>query len=76
MSFSDYVPFTMSRLMPPQAVELKLPNYYFNREGVTSFVLSNHDTCKRIEIGSACFGMARRFELNELSQLESVVIEM
>ena len=41
---------------------------------ITSFNITNNGVLKRIVIGNGCFGKVRVFELDGLSELESVVI--
>ena len=65
--------FNISRLTQESISDLIIPNDYFNG-GVTSFVLSNNADLKRIAIGNYTFENVRLFELNGLSELESVVI--
>ena len=43
-------------------------------DDITSFNISNNGVLKRIVIGYNCFGKVRVFDLNGLSELESVVI--
>ena len=73
MSKSEYVPFDMSKLME-SSNEIIIPNGYFNGDNIASFNISNNGVIKRIVIGDDCFGKVRVFELDGLSELESVVI--
>ena len=73
MNDSEYVPFDLSQLVNQTSVFI-IPNGYFIRNDVTSFVISNHSELKQIVIGNNCFGKVRMLELNGLSELESVVI--
>ena len=50
------------------------PNGLFNTNGVTSFSITNNGELKRIVIGNDCFGKVRVFNLDSISELESVVI--
>ena len=43
-------------------------------DDITSFSITNNGVLKRIVIGDNCFGKVRVFELDGLSELESVVI--
>ena len=43
-------------------------------DDITSFNITNNGVLKRIVIGDNCFGKVRVFELDGLSELESVVI--
>ena len=69
---SNYIPHNLSRLVLESSSDLVIPNNYFN--GVTSFNISDSVNLRRIEIGNDTFGSVRVFELNGLSELESVVI--
>ena len=51
-----------------------IPNGYFNGNNIASFNISNNEVLKSIVIGDRCFGKVRVFELDGLSELESVVI--
>ena len=51
-----------------------IPNGYFNGNNIASFNISNNGVLKSIVIGDNCFGKVREFELDGLSELESVVI--
>ena len=73
MGKSEYVQFDMSKLMESLNTMI-IPNGYFNGNSVTSFNISNNGELKHIEIGNDCFGKVRVFDLNGLSELESVVI--
>ena len=54
--------------------ELRIGNNGYNDDSVTELKLSWLVRLKRIVIGDDCFGKVRVFELNGLSELESVVI--
>ena len=59
----------------PQTIEeLKIGNNSSNDSSVTELKLSGLVRVKRIVIGDECFGSVRLFELDGLSELESVVI--
>ena len=59
----------------PQTIEeLKIGNNSYNDSSVTELKLSGLVRVKRIVIGDECFGSVRVFELDGLSELESVVI--
>ncbi|KAK8824807.1 hypothetical protein WA538_005473 [Blastocystis sp. DL] len=59
----------------PQGIEeLKIGNNGYNDDSVTELKLSWLVRLKRIVIGDKCFGKVRMFELNGLSELESVVV--
>ena len=64
----------MSSLIPANAVEWVIGNGNYNKVGIRSVLITNHTTLKRIVIGEICFGNVRVFELDGLSELESVVI--
>jgi len=72
MNRSQYVPFEMSKLVESTNVVV-IPNGYYNGNNAGSFNISNNGVLKRIVIGNDCFGKARVFELDGLSELESVV---
>ena len=73
MGASEYVQNDLSKLMESSNV-LLIANGLFNEDGNTSLNITNNGELKRIEIGSGCFGNVREFELDGLSELESVVI--
>ena len=73
MNRSQYVPFEMSKLVESTNVVV-IPNGYYNGNNAGSFNISNNGVLKRIVIGNDCFGKARVFELDGLSELESVEI--
>ena len=54
--------------------ELRIGNNDYNDGSVTELILSWLVQLKRIVIGNECFGKVRVFELDGLSELESVVI--
>ena len=76
MSRSSYITFDISRMLRENATDLIIPNDHFNRAAITSFSISDNMDLMRIEIGDGCFGKTRVFELDGLSELESVVIGM
>ena len=73
MGKSEYVQYDLSKLTNSSNTMI-IPNGYFNGNSVTSFNISNNGELKHIEIGNDCFGKVRVFDLNGLSELESVVI--
>ena len=73
MGASEYVQNDLSKLME-SSNELLIANGLFNEDGNTSLNITNNRELKRIEIGGGCFGNVREFELDGLSELESVVI--
>ena len=73
MGKSEYVQYDLLKLMESSNT-LIIPNGYFNGNSVTSFNISNNGVLKSIVIGDNCFGKVRVFDLNGLSELESVVI--
>ena len=68
-----YIPYDLLKLTDHSA-ELTIPDGYFNDMSIITFNISSNGDLKRIEIGNNCFGKVRVFELDELSELESVVI--
>ena len=73
MDKSVYIPYDMLKLAD-STNSLIIPNGYFNGDDITTFNISNNGVLKRIVIGDDCFENVRVFELDELSELESVVI--
>ena len=73
MSQSEYVQYDLLNLAE-SSNELTIPNGYFNGDNIASFKIFNNGVIKRIVIGDYCFENVRVFELDELSELESVVI--
>ena len=73
MSESEYIQYDLLKLTEGSN-ELTIPNGYFNGENIASFKIYNNGVIKRIVIGDYCFENVRVFELDELSELESVVI--
>ena len=73
MNKSQYVPFELSKLTNSSNTMI-IPNGYFNENSIASFNISNIGVLKSIVIGDNCFGKVRVFDLNGLSELESVVI--
>ena len=73
MNISEYVPFDMSKLTE-SSESLNIANNYYNGNNAVAFNISNNGVLKSIVIGDYCFGKARVFELDGLSELESVVI--
>ena len=70
MNNSEY---DLSKLME-NSNTIIVPNGYFNDDSITSFNITNNRSLKRIMIGDRCFENVRVFELDGLSELESVVI--
>ena len=73
MNKSQYVPFELSKLTNSSNTMI-IPNGYFNENSIASFNISNNGVLKRIVIGDNCYGKVRVFDLDGLSELESVVI--
>ena len=65
--------FNLNKLLQRDPTSLTVSDGFFNN-GVPSISIANNQKLKRIEIGNRCFGKVREFELNGLSELESVVI--
>ena len=73
MSISKYIQYDLSKLID-SSNELVTANGLFNEDSITSLNITHNGELKRIEIGGGCFGKARVFELDGMSELESVVI--
>ena len=73
MGKSEYVQYDLSKLIDSSNT-LIIPNGYFNENSIASFNISNNGVLKRIVIGDNCYGKVRVFDLDGLSELESVVI--
>ena len=73
MGKSVYIPYDLWMLMD-SSNSMIVPNWVLNEDYITSFNISNNEVLKRIVIGDNCFGKVRVFELDGLSELESVVI--
>ena len=73
MGKSEYVQYDLSKLTNSSNTMI-IPNGYFNGNSIASFNISNNGVLKSIVIGDNCFGKVRVFDLNGLSELESVVI--
>ena len=73
MGKSEYVQSDLSKLMESSDT-LIIPNGVFNGNSVTIFNISDNGVLNRIVIGDNCFGKVRVFDLDGLSELESVVI--
>lgn len=73
MGTSEYIPYSQLLLIN-NTTELMTPNGLFNTNDVTSFSITNNGELKRIVIGNDCFGKVRVFNLDSISELESVVI--
>ena len=73
MGKSEYVQYDLSKLIDSSNTMI-IPNGYFNGNNNASFNISNNGVLKSIVIGDNCFGKVRVFDLDGLSELESVVI--
>ena len=73
MNRSQYVPFELPKLTNSSNTMI-IPNGYFNGNSIASFNISNIGVLNRIVIGDNCFGKVRVFDLDGLSELESVEI--
>ena len=73
MSKSEYVQYDLLKLAESSNTMI-IPNGIFNGNNVASFNISNNEVLKSIVIGDNCFGKVRVFDLDGLSELESVVI--
>ena len=51
-----------------------IPNGYFNGKSIAAFNITVNGNLKQIGIGDNCFGNVRVFNLDSMSELESVVI--
>ena len=75
MSNSSYSPLDPSRLLIDNATVLNTPSDCLNGSNITSLSISNNGDLRRIVIENDSFGCARLFELDGLSELESVIIQ-
>ena len=73
MGKSEYVQYDLSKLTE-SSNSIIIPNGVFNGNSVTTFNISDNGVLNRIVIGDNCFGKVRVFDLDGLSELESVVI--
>ena len=73
MSESENIQYDLLKLTE-SSDEVTIPDGYFNGDNIESFNIFNNGVIKRIVIGEYCFENVRVFELDELSELESVVI--
>ena len=73
MSQSEYVQYDLLKFLDTSNTMI-IPNGYFNGNNIGSFNISNNGVLKIIVIGDNCYGKVRVFELDGLSELESVVI--
>ena len=73
MGKSEYVQYDLSKFADSSNTMI-IQNGLFNRDDITLFTVSNNGVLKSIVIGDNCFGKVRVFELDGLSELESVVI--
>ena len=72
--FSYFFPFSMSEIVSQNVTELIIQEHMYHEKVNSLFQLTNNTSLKQIEIGSDCFNGIRIFELDRLSELESVVI--
>ena len=73
MDKSAYISYNQS-LLTDNSNSMIIPNGVLNMDDITSFNISSNGVLKRIVIGYNCFGKVRVFDLDGLSELESVVI--
>ena len=73
MAKSGYIQYDLLKLTESSNTMI-IPNGYFNGNNIGSFNISNNRVLKSIVIGNGCFGKVRVFDLDGLSELESVVI--
>ena len=73
MGKSEYIQYDLLKLMDSSNT-MTIPNGIFNGNNIASFNISNNGVLKSIVIGDECFGKVRVFDLDGLSELESVVI--
>ena len=73
MDKSAYISYNQS-LLTDNSNSMIIPNGVLNMNDITSFSITNNGVLKRIVIGDNCFGKVRVFDLDGLSELESVVI--
>ena len=73
MNTNVYIPYDLLKLTDHSA-ELTIPDGYFNGKSIITFNISNNGELKRIEIGNDSYGDVREFDLEGLSELESVMI--
>ena len=73
MSKSEYIQYDLTKLADSSNTMI-IQNGLFNGNNIASFNISNNGVLKSIVIGDRCFGKVRVFELDGLSELESVVI--
>ena len=73
MGNSEYVQYDLLKLADSSNT-LIIPNGYFNGDDITTFNISNNGVLKSIVIGDNSYGKVREFDLDGLSELESVVI--
>ena len=73
MGKSEYIQYDLLKLTESSNTMI-IPNGYFNGNNIASFNISNNGVLKSIVIGEKCFGKVRVFDLDGLSELESVVI--
>ena len=74
MMTSKYTSLDLETLIQLNPSNLTIPNNAFNSNSISALVISNVTSIRRIEIGDNSFNRVREFELNGLSELESVVI--
>ena len=73
MGNSEYVQYDLLKLAKSSNT-MTISNGLLNGDDITSLNITNNGYLKRIAIGDGCFGKVRVFELDGLSELESVVI--
>ena len=73
MEKSEYIQYDLLKLTESSNTMI-IPNWYFNGNNIGSFNISNNRVLKQIVIGDKCFGKVRVFDLDGLSELESVAI--
>ena len=73
MGKSEYVQYDLSKLTESSNTMI-IPNGCFNGDDITTFNISNNENLNRIVIGDNCFAKVRVFDLDGLSELESVEI--
>ena len=73
MGNSEYVQYDLLKLAKSSNT-MTISNGLLNGDDIKSLNITNNGYLKRIAIGDGCFGKVRVFELDGLSELESVVI--
>ena len=72
INISNYVPF--DQLNMTEYTNMIIPNGFFNGKSIAAFNITVNGNLKQIGIGNDCFGKVRVFNLDSMSELESVVI--